>query len=128
MDRPSARTSVVEGVHASRPFVLGIAPRVAFVGGDETLVDPQRLGLYVDVVPTQREHLAASQAEQRTEPERHRPSVLDRRLKEAVDLAAGVTEPEILDDYPTLTVARVRVAAAHGTDLARDGYPSVASG
>ena len=67
---------VVEWDHASRPFVLGVAPRGAFVRGDKTFVDPQRLRLDVDVVPSQREHLAASQTEQGTEPQRHSPAVL----------------------------------------------------
>jgi len=43
-------------------------------------------------------------------------------------LAAGMTEAEILEDYPTLTVDGVRAAAAHGADLARDEYPAVAAG
>ncbi len=42
-------------------------------------------------------------------------------------LAAGMTEPEIIDDYPTLTVEGIRAAAAHGAELARDEYPAVAS-
>jgi uncharacterized protein (DUF433 family) len=42
-------------------------------------------------------------------------------------LAAGMTEQEILDDYPTLTVAGIRAAAAHGAELARDEYPAVAA-
>lgn len=42
-------------------------------------------------------------------------------------LAAGMTEQQILDDYPTLTVNGVRAAAAHGAELARDEYPAVAS-
>lgn len=42
-------------------------------------------------------------------------------------LAAGMTEREILDDYPTLTVDGIRAAAAHGAELARDEYPAVAS-
>ncbi len=40
-------------------------------------------------------------------------------------IAAGMTEPEILDDYPTLTVEGIRAAAAHGAELARDEYPAV---
>ena len=43
-------------------------------------------------------------------------------------LAAGMTEAEILEDYPTLTVDGVRAAAAHGAELARDEYPAVAAG
>jgi uncharacterized protein (DUF433 family) len=42
-------------------------------------------------------------------------------------LAAGMTEREIIDDYPTLTVEGIRAAAAHGAELARDEYPAVAS-
>ena len=42
-------------------------------------------------------------------------------------LASGMTEQQILDDYPTLTVNGVRAAAAHGAELARDEYPAVAS-
>ncbi len=42
-------------------------------------------------------------------------------------LAAGMTEQQILDDYPTLTVNGIRAAAAHGAELARDEYPAVAS-
>ncbi len=40
-------------------------------------------------------------------------------------IAAGMTEQEILDDYPTLTVEGIRAAAAHGAELARDEYPAV---
>jgi hypothetical protein len=58
-------------------------------------VDPQRLRLDVDIVPSQREHLAASQAEQRTEPERHRPAVLGRRLEEAIDIG-GIPRDGVL--------------------------------
>ena len=42
-------------------------------------------------------------------------------------LAAGMTEQEILDDYPTLTIAGIRAAAAYGAELACDEYPAVAS-
>ncbi len=42
-------------------------------------------------------------------------------------LAAGMTETEIIDDYPTLDVEGVRAAAAYGAELARDEYPAVAS-
>ena len=42
-------------------------------------------------------------------------------------LAAGMTDREILEDYPTLTVDGIRAAAAHGAELARDEYPAVAS-
>lgn len=42
-------------------------------------------------------------------------------------LAAGMTEHEIIDEYPTLDIAGIRAAAAHGADLARDEYPAVAS-
>jgi uncharacterized protein (DUF433 family) len=43
-------------------------------------------------------------------------------------LAAGMSEAEIVDEYPTLTVEGVRAAAAHGAELARDEYPAVATG
>ncbi len=42
-------------------------------------------------------------------------------------LAAGMTEAQILDEYPTLTVEGVRASAAHGAELARDEYPAVAT-
>jgi len=42
-------------------------------------------------------------------------------------IAAGMTEQEILDDYPTLTGDGIRAAAAHGAELARDEYPAVAT-
>jgi uncharacterized protein (DUF433 family) len=42
-------------------------------------------------------------------------------------LADGMTEAEILADYPTLTVDGIRAAAAYGAELARDEYPAVAS-
>ena len=35
-------------------------------------------------------------------------------------LAAGMTEPEILAEYPTLTVEGIRAAAAYGSALARE--------
>ena len=40
-------------------------------------------------------------------------------------IAAGMTEAEIIDDYPTLSVEGIRAAAAHGAELARDEYPAV---
>ncbi len=43
-------------------------------------------------------------------------------------LAAGMTEAEILADYPTLAVEGIRAAAAYGAELARDEYPTVAAG
>ena len=43
-------------------------------------------------------------------------------------LAAGMSEAEIVDEYPTLTVEGVRAAAAPGAELARDEYPAVATG
>ncbi|MGD9999083.1 MAG: DUF433 domain-containing protein, partial [Ilumatobacteraceae bacterium] len=43
-------------------------------------------------------------------------------------LAAGMSEVEIIDEYPNLTVEGVRAAAAHGAELARDEYPAVATG
>lgn len=42
-------------------------------------------------------------------------------------LAAGMTEAEILADYPTLTAEGIRAAAAYGAELARDEYPAVSS-
>ena len=42
-------------------------------------------------------------------------------------LAAGMTEAEILADYPTLTGEGIRAAAAYGAELARDEYPAVAA-
>ena len=42
-------------------------------------------------------------------------------------LAAGMTEAEIIEDYPTLVIEGIRAAAAHGAELARDEYPAVAS-
>jgi len=41
-------------------------------------------------------------------------------------LADGMTETEILAEYPTLSVAGIRAAAAYGADLARDEFPMVA--
>lgn len=35
-------------------------------------------------------------------------------------LAAGMTEPEILDEYPTLSSEGIRAAAAYGAALARE--------
>ena len=40
-------------------------------------------------------------------------------------IASGMTEAEIIDDYPTLSVEGIRAAAAHGAELARDEYPAV---
>ena len=40
-------------------------------------------------------------------------------------IAAGMTETEIINDYPTLSVDGIRAAAAHGAELARDEYPAV---
>ena len=40
-------------------------------------------------------------------------------------IAAGMTEAEIIEDYPTLSVEGIRAAAAHGAELARDEYPAV---
>lgn len=42
-------------------------------------------------------------------------------------LADGMTETEILAEYPTLTVEGIRAAAAYGAELARDEYPAVAA-
>ncbi len=43
------------------------------------------------------------------------------------NLAGGHTEAEILDAYPTLTVAAIRAAVAYAADLARDEYPAVSA-
>jgi uncharacterized protein (DUF433 family) len=42
-------------------------------------------------------------------------------------LADGMTEAEILAEYPTLTAEGIRAAAAYGAELARDEYPAVAT-
>lgn len=43
-------------------------------------------------------------------------------------LADGMTEQEIMSEYPTLSVEGIRGAAAYGADLARDEFPAVAAG
>ena len=40
-------------------------------------------------------------------------------------LADGMSEAEILAEYPTLTVEGIRAAAEYGADLVRDEYPAV---
>jgi uncharacterized protein (DUF433 family) len=40
-------------------------------------------------------------------------------------LAAGMTEADILRDYPSSTIAAIRAAAAYGAALARDELPPV---
>lgn len=40
-------------------------------------------------------------------------------------LADGMTEAEIVAEYPTLTAQGIRAAAAYGAELARDEYPAV---
>jgi uncharacterized protein (DUF433 family) len=42
-------------------------------------------------------------------------------------LGAGMTEGQILDEYPTLSTEGIRAAAAYGAELARDEYPAVAA-
>lgn len=42
-------------------------------------------------------------------------------------LAAGMSETEIIREYPTLDIEGIRAAVAHGAELARDEYPTVAS-
>lgn len=42
-------------------------------------------------------------------------------------VADGMTEDDILAEYPTLTVEGIRAAAAYGAELARDEYPAVAA-
>ena len=38
-------------------------------------------------------------------------------------LAAGMTEAEVLADYPTLDVDGIRASVAYGAELARDEHP-----
>ena len=42
------------------------------------------------------------------------------------NLAAGLTEEEILAGYPSVTHEGIRAAIAYGAELARDEYPAVA--
>jgi len=42
-------------------------------------------------------------------------------------LAAGMTEPEIVVEHPTLTSEGVRAAANYGAELAGDEYPAIVS-
>lgn len=42
------------------------------------------------------------------------------------NLAAGLSEDEILAGYPSVTREGIRAAIAYGADLARDEYPAVA--
>jgi uncharacterized protein (DUF433 family) len=42
-------------------------------------------------------------------------------------LADGMTEAEILAEYPTLTAEGILAAAAYGAELARDECPAVAA-
>lgn len=42
------------------------------------------------------------------------------------NLAAGLTEAEILAGYPSVTREGIRAAIAYGAELARDEYPAVA--
>lgn len=42
-------------------------------------------------------------------------------------LADGMTEDQVISEYPTLTVEGIRAAAAYGAELARDEYPAVAA-
>lgn len=43
-------------------------------------------------------------------------------------LAAGMTEAEIVGEYPTLTVEGVRAAAGYGAELAREEIRVLGSG
>jgi uncharacterized protein (DUF433 family) len=43
-------------------------------------------------------------------------------------LAAGMTEPEIVTEYPSLSVDGIRAAAAYGAVLARDEVVPLGSG
>lgn len=42
-------------------------------------------------------------------------------------LAEGMSEVEVMAEYPTLTVEGVRAAAVYGAELARDAYPAVSA-
>lgn len=42
------------------------------------------------------------------------------------NLAAGMTEDEILAGYPSVSREGIRAAIAYGAELARDEYPAVA--
>ncbi len=42
-------------------------------------------------------------------------------------LADGMSEAEIMADYPTLTVEGIQAAAPYGAELARDEYPAVSA-
>ena len=42
-------------------------------------------------------------------------------------LATGMTEEQIVADYPTLTTEGIRAAAAYGAELARNECPAVAA-
>ena len=42
------------------------------------------------------------------------------------NLAAGLTEEEILAGYPSVTREGIRAEIAYGAELARDEYPAVA--
>lgn len=42
-------------------------------------------------------------------------------------LGAGMSEVEILADYPTLTIDGIRAAAAYGADLVQDESPGALS-
>ena len=42
------------------------------------------------------------------------------------NLAAGLTDEEILAGYPSVTREGIRAAIAYGAELARDEYPAVA--
>jgi uncharacterized protein (DUF433 family) len=42
-------------------------------------------------------------------------------------LADGMSEAEVMAEYPTLTVEGIRAAAAYGAELARDEYPAVSA-
>jgi len=78
-------SSSIGMVRLERSF-LGVAPRGAFVGGDEALVDPQGALLRVEVVPAQSEDFAASQPVEDSHPECDRPSMLSGDREEPVDL------------------------------------------
>jgi hypothetical protein len=78
---------------------------------------------------------AADMIEEQWAPDRPRPQGVSRASDRARDpdpvsiildaLADGMTESEIMPEYPTLTVAGIRAAATYGAELARDEYPAV---
>ena len=64
----------VEGNHTAGAFVLGLGPRGSPPHGDQALVDAQRSGRRVEVVPSQGQRFGSAQSVQHAEPEGNRPS------------------------------------------------------